>query len=697
MRKIIILTAALLVLAPLAMFGQSDGYYDRSYVRMSYVQGDVFVQRGQDLGYEQGEVNLVVIAGDKIGTRSGRLELQLGRRNYVRLDNDTVVELAALPGSDGQPTKIHVLSGSVFVRIQSLDGARNFELHSPDASFYLLGEGLYRLDVRENRESELSVLEGEAEASGEEGSLVVRSSERVTAADGRFVEDAGRSAASIDDFRSWNDSRDAVFARPASRTYLPAEYADYETELSDSGSWSYEPDYGNVWVPRTTYVDWRPYHDGRWVWYPIIGWTWVSSEPWGWCTSHYGRWGWRFGLGWYWIPMRHWGWGPAWVHWHWDRDYVGWCPLSYYNYPGVLIGNRFYDRYSRGDFPIHSRTLTMVHRGQLQDRNLRGRALSANELDRVGRINLRNTQPDLRPNLVRNGDLASRARGVVSRDGVRGVTRNFGGGASRLAPDALGRSVIRKSDASGASGRPTAGNLGGTSSGSRVIRRSESAQAPRALREFPARNSRESGSGQALTPRRSSGSTGSPGSRVLRPNATERTIKERPSSSTAPSARSTTNGRSSSSRVLRSPSSPTAFPSRSLGSSSRSTSSSSLPSRILRSPSGSGSSSSRPVLRSPLGSGSTGRVLQPRRSASSSGSSAPSRGLSSPSRSLGSSSRPSAPSRSMSSSSRSSGGSSSRSVGSSSRSTGSSSRSSGSSSRSSSARSSSGGRVRKSG
>ena len=250
MRKNITLAAAIVALAPFALSAQTDGYYDRSYVRMSYVQGDVYVQRSGDLGYQAGEVNLVVIAGDKIGTRAGRLELQLGRQNYLRLDNDTVVEMAALPGADAQPTKIHLLSGSIFVRVNSLDGARNFEVHSPDASFYLLAEGLYRLDVREGRETALRVVEGEAEASGEQGSIVARAGESLAVSDGQFVADGSLPAAPGDDFRSWNDSRDAQFARPVQQSYLPAEYSEYETELADNGRWAYESDYGNVWVPR---------------------------------------------------------------------------------------------------------------------------------------------------------------------------------------------------------------------------------------------------------------------------------------------------------------------------------------------------------------------------------------------------------------------------------------------------------------
>ena len=47
-----IMTALALVF-PFLAFGQATTYYDRSYTRMSYVQGDVYVQRAQDLGYEK--------------------------------------------------------------------------------------------------------------------------------------------------------------------------------------------------------------------------------------------------------------------------------------------------------------------------------------------------------------------------------------------------------------------------------------------------------------------------------------------------------------------------------------------------------------------------------------------------------------------------------------------------------------------
>ncbi|MGD0782956.1 MAG: FecR family protein, partial [Candidatus Aminicenantales bacterium] len=453
---------ALAVVFPFLAYGQSATYYDRSYTRMSYVQGDVYVQRAQDLGYEKGEINLVVVQGDKIGSRTGRLEIQLGRGNYLRLDNDTQVDLVNLPGRDGDPTKLHVLAGSVFLRVQALDREKNFEIHTPDASLYLLAAGSYRVDVRENRETEFSVLSGSAEAAGEEGSVSLGDGQRIGAANGRFTSEAVSLPGRGDDFGGWSEARDASYAPPAGRTYLPREYSDYENELNENGRWVNEEEYGDVWVPRGVSSDWRPYSSGRWVWYPIIGWTWVSSDSWGWCTYHYGRWGWGSGLGWYWIPRDHWGWGPAWVNW-WDDDYyIGWCPLSYWGYPAVIYNNRFFGRYRFGEYYSlghFARTMTMVDRNRLWDRNINRAALSGDRLlGRNGRISLSAHQPNIRPGLNRADGLSSQAASALGRGNLRSIGGGYSGNGRRLSTEELRTSLGR-------------GRSGGLSSlGSQTIR-----------------------------------------------------------------------------------------------------------------------------------------------------------------------------------------------------------------------------------
>ena len=441
MRKIAILTAFLVFFVTFAFSSSEEEYYSYSYARLSYVKGDVYIQRAEDLGYESGVVNLPVVAGDKLGTRDGRAEIHFGRKNYLRMDSHTQIEIAELPRKGDDQIKLHLLSGNIYLRINFLEREKDFEIHTPDASFYILEEGLYRFDIREE-ESELYVIEGSVEAAGEEGSLLVCSEERLIASDGSFNSDPVRFYASLDgSFSGWNRSRDALHSRSVARGYLPAELDEYEVELADNGRWVYERPYGYVWVPYVVHQDWRPYYYGRWAWYPVIGWNWVSYDPWGWCVYHYGRWHWRLGLGWYWIPTRYWG--PAWVHWWRGYDYIGWCPLSYYGHPVVIMNNRFYGRYSHGYYPLNSRVLTVVHKRQLQARRISKVALSQKKVSGLGKISLSAKQPNLRPNINRSDPQARMAAKILSRSNIRKVGKGYISGKTRISPSRLKSTGIK--------------------------------------------------------------------------------------------------------------------------------------------------------------------------------------------------------------------------------------------------------------
>jgi len=405
-------------------YGQED-YSDYAFARLSYVKGDVYIQRAADLGYEEGVVNLLIVEGDKLGTREGRAEVHFGKRNYLRIDSDTQVDFVKLPQNGEGEVKLHLLSGKIYLRINFLDGERSFEIHSPDASFYIIEEGLCRLEAREGGETELFVFEGKVEAAGEDSSLEVESEEKLISSNGYFLSEPVLFYESRDDsFAQWNDSRDSLHQRAIGRRYLPSELEDYEVELADSGRWVYEQPYGYVWTPHVSYSDWRPYYYGRWVWYPLSGWTWVSYEPWGWCVYHYGRWHWRLGLGWYWIPHRLWS--PAWVHWYWGYDYIGWCPLSYYGYPVVIINNNFYGHDYGRYYPSHSRALTVVRKDQLRSRTISQMALSQDKILRLGKISLSSKQPDYRPALKELSAHDIKAAQVLSRSSLRPVSKSYG-------------------------------------------------------------------------------------------------------------------------------------------------------------------------------------------------------------------------------------------------------------------------------
>ncbi len=433
-------------LLPFLFSSESGDYYSYSYARLSYVKGDVFVQRSADLGYEEGAVNLPVVEGDKLGTREGRAEVHFGKKNYLRVDDYTQVDFATLPRRGYDQIKLHVLSGNIYLRINFLEREKDFEIHTPDGSFYILDQGLYGLNVRENQETELLVYSGAVEAAGEEGSLLVEEDQRLVVANGNFRSSPTIFYAELDDsFYQWNEYRDSLVNRQVAKRYLPAELYEYEEELAFHGRWTYEWPYGYVWIPRVYHYSWRPYYYGRWVWYPFIGWNWVSYDPWGWSVYHYGRWHWRIGLGWYWIPTRHWG--PSWVHWYWGYDYIGWCPLNYYGRPVVIINNIFYDRYYSSYYPHNSRALTVIHKNHLRARDVSGYALNQIQIQRLGKISLSATQPRLRPAIkqISQNRVAAKA---LSRTNLREVGKVYasdkGRSSSRL-KSSLSRSSPRPS------------------------------------------------------------------------------------------------------------------------------------------------------------------------------------------------------------------------------------------------------------
>ncbi|HOE14290.1 MAG TPA: hypothetical protein PLX40_05230 [Candidatus Saccharicenans sp.] len=408
-----------------------DSYSPYSFARISYLQGEARIERGSDLGVEAAEINFVLSNGDKILTDNGLVEISFGRNNFLRLDRYSTLELARLPEGQGGDFSLYLHEGRAYLRISYLEQEKWFSVHTGDASFYVLENGLYRFEADGEDGTLALTLEGSLEAAGQDRSLVFQTGESLQAYEGELEAGASYLAYQQDAFSSWNQERDRVLemASAPDSGYLPSEIREYETELSSYGRWVYERPYGYVWVPSVTVTDWRPYLVGHWTWYPRIGWTWISAEPWGWAVYHYGRWHWRLGLGWYWIPTVHWG--PAWVHWYYDANYVAWCPLSYYNRPLVVINNHVYERYNDAYYPVNSRALVIVKRNQLQSPHSVRAAVRPAELGAVARIKLQQKQPNWRPvtgSRLQPSSLSSpaklsgntvRERGAVSKTGLK--------------------------------------------------------------------------------------------------------------------------------------------------------------------------------------------------------------------------------------------------------------------------------------
>jgi uncharacterized protein DUF6600/FecR-like protein len=319
-------------------FGAPSGAQDLSAeppAHVSYVEGAAVLERdGQP---DTAPANMPLLAGDRLRTDRGRVEILFADGSTLHLDADTTVDVES-------DELVRLLEGRIRLSIPGPDpqvGDRPdrqvaYRIDAPAGSVYIEGPGEYRVSVLphpEGAEVELAVLRGSAELVNDDGRTPLRAGQQAYARSNAAPSYASLfNSASWDEFDQWSESRrDQRFG--VSTQYLPEEVRPYAATFDSTGDWRYDASYGYVWYP-TVSVGWRPYNNGRWFSLRPYGWTWVGADRWDWPTHHYGRWGINAGA-WFWIPGR--SWAPAWVSWAYAPGYVSWCPLGWNNRAVVQI------------------------------------------------------------------------------------------------------------------------------------------------------------------------------------------------------------------------------------------------------------------------------------------------------------------------------------------------------------------------
>jgi len=178
MKKLACLTIILLFSLSATNADEPVRYTNDTFARLSYINGNVYIQRATELDYEEGMVNMPVSEGDRMGTTEGRAEIYMGRGKYLRLDQHTKMDFLSFPNPVNDLTRIQIWRGNIFFSIMSLKKEKAIEIHTDDASLYVLEAGLYRIDVR-GEETEIFVFRGLLEAAGETGSVLIRDTQRM--------------------------------------------------------------------------------------------------------------------------------------------------------------------------------------------------------------------------------------------------------------------------------------------------------------------------------------------------------------------------------------------------------------------------------------------------------------------------------------------------------------------------------------
>jgi len=403
---------------------------DHAVARLSLINGYVSVGRGDSGELAGASVNAPVVAGDRVLTGEGsRAEVQFDGANLVRLAPSSELRMGDLQYHRYQ---VQVAQGLVTFRVLR-DNDAQMEISTPSISMRPLRQGIYRVLVRPDGTSEITVRAGEAEAFSPRASETLRAGQAMLArgsADDPEIQTVA--AYPSDDWDRWNADRDRFFERGDASRYVSPDV--YGTEdLAGYGRWANDPQYGSVWVP-TVDPEWAPYRDGRWDYIDYYGWSWVSYDPWGWAPYHYGRW-YRAPYGWAWYP------GPIGPRYYWRPALVGffgwgssgfgagYASFGFGNVGWVPLGPRepFRPWYGRG-FNGGTRGFTVVNNTNVVNVYQNARFANAVTSVRAG---------DFGRTAVRGNNFVRASAGDLSRAGIVNgqmpfaptrVSRQFGGG-----------------------------------------------------------------------------------------------------------------------------------------------------------------------------------------------------------------------------------------------------------------------------
>jgi hypothetical protein len=295
--------------------------------RLSIVQGDVNVKRGDNGELVAAIANAPLMAQDHVQTAPGsRAEVQLDYANLVRLAPNTDIGFADL---EYHRYQIQLGAGTIIYGVLRNQDAQA-EIDTPSIAFRPNGEGEYRISVLDDGTTQITVRSGAGQIFSPRGSEQLQAG-RTTLVRGNPSDPEFQTTYEIarDQFDDWSANRDHDLLASQSYRYVSPDVYGAD-DLDAYGKWV-PSQYGQVWQPQAPTPDWAPYSYGQWDYEPYYGWTWVDYAPWGWAPYHYGRWFFNTGYGWCWWPGvfgARYLWTPALVGFFGFGAGLGWIALA---------------------------------------------------------------------------------------------------------------------------------------------------------------------------------------------------------------------------------------------------------------------------------------------------------------------------------------------------------------------------------
>jgi hypothetical protein len=270
--------------------------------RVTDVIGDAWLFDDQSREWTRLLRNQTIAEGDRLRTDDrARVELRAGSTGLWLDENSDLV----MDRLDEGAVRLQLDQGDLAVQVRSQD-ARDLRVQTREGVLTPERDGLYRVEQLDRGTLARSWTGGRLRFDPAQGGATswIEGGEQVEFWNAGGGPRAERSAMRGDAFGDWvwSQSRDGTISASTQR-YVSPEMTGAE-DLDRYGAWEQTPDYGAVWYPQTTVVDWAPYRYGHWMWTRYWGWSWVDDSPWGFAPFHYGRWvQWRGR--WCWAPGQY--------------------------------------------------------------------------------------------------------------------------------------------------------------------------------------------------------------------------------------------------------------------------------------------------------------------------------------------------------------------------------------------------------
>ena len=302
---------ALLAMLLLVCVGIASADSQVRIVRLSYLEGNSQIDRGQ--GLEKAIMNMPISQGMRLVTEAdGHAEVEFEQGSTLRLAPNSQVTFTtlSLQDSGNRTSVVQVDNGTAYFDYKD-SKHDDFQFAYGSQTVKLDHSAHFRLDVSPDK-VELAVFNGEVTLPGAK-ELKVKKDETVAfdLQDPNHYDVAkGVPEENSDQWDSYRDKYEADYNTKSSSVGSPYSYG--LTDLNMYGNWYNMPGYGLLWSPNGLGAGWDPFFDGYWAFYPGFGYTWLSSYPWGWMPYRYGNWVYLNNYSrWAWRPGNWTGWTPV--------------------------------------------------------------------------------------------------------------------------------------------------------------------------------------------------------------------------------------------------------------------------------------------------------------------------------------------------------------------------------------------------